>query len=55
LQLHLALAVHPTAGNIGGGGFLCTTQDGQVVHLDFREMAPGKAFKDMYLMIMEML
>src|ERR671924_672114 len=37
-----ALAVvHPTAGNIGGGGFmLFRTADGQVRALDYRETAP---------------
>ena len=48
---HLALAVvHPTAGNIGGGGFFVYHhKDGSSGSLDFREMAPGNAFKDMYL------
>ena len=51
IATHLALAVvHPTAGNIGGGGFFVyKDQDGTSGTLDFREMAPGKAFKDMYL------
>ena len=46
-----ALAVtHPTAGNIGGGGFaLVRTATGDVNFLDFREKAPGKASRDMYL------
>ena len=51
IATHLALAVvHPTAGNIGGGGFFVYHhEDGSSGSLDFREMAPGNAFKDMYL------
>ena len=51
IATHLALAVvHPTAGNIGGGGFFVyRDQDGSSGTLDFREMAPGSAYKDMYL------
>ena len=51
IATHLALAVvHPTAGNIGGGGFFVyKDQDGSSGTLDFREMAPGSAYKDMYL------
>ena len=47
----LALAVtHPSAGNIGGGGFmLIRFADGRATFLDFRERAPGKAGRDMYL------
>ncbi len=46
-----ALAVtHPTAGNIGGGGFaVVRTGPGKAVALDFREMAPGAATANMYL------
>jgi len=46
-----ALAVTlPEAGNLGGGGFaLVRTADGQTYALDFREMAPAKATRDMYL------
>jgi gamma-glutamyltranspeptidase/glutathione hydrolase len=41
---------HPTAGNIGGGGFLVVRlPSGQSVAIDYREMAPGKAHADMYL------
>ena len=51
IAVHLALAVvHPTAGNIGGGGFFVYSHsDGTSGSLDFREMAPGNAYKDMYL------
>ena len=47
----LALAVtHPSAGNIGGGGFLLARfADGRTTFIDFREMAPAKATRDMYL------
>lgn len=40
-----ALAVvHPSAGNIGGGGFMLIRMHGGAAHfLDFREKAPGKA------------
>ena len=46
-----ALAVvHPSAGNLGGGGFmLYRTAVGEVHFLDFREMAPAAATRDMYL------
>lgn len=46
-----ALAVtHPAAGNIGGGGFaLIHLKNGETVALDFREKAPLKSHRDMYL------
>ncbi len=46
-----ALAVvHPEAGNIGGGGFMVIRRrDGNVQTLDYRETAPGRATRDMYL------
>ncbi|NIM50039.1 MAG: gamma-glutamyltransferase [Gemmatimonadales bacterium] len=46
-----ALAVvHPSAGNIGGGGFMVIRfADGSVYTLDYRETAPSRATKDMYL------
>jgi len=46
-----ALAVvHPAAGNIGGGGFLVLRlASGEVATLDYREAAPGRATRDMYL------
>ncbi len=51
VAVHLALAVtYPIAGNIGGGGFVVYhTSNGESGSLDFREKAPGKASKDMYL------
>src|SRR5437588_966261 len=47
----LALAVvEPAAGNIGGGGFmLIRLADGKTTFLDYRETAPGKATRDMYI------
>ncbi|WP_050464456.1 gamma-glutamyltransferase [Herbaspirillum autotrophicum] len=47
-----ALAVVlPNAGNIGGGGFMMIhdAKTGKNVALDFREMAPARASRDMYL------
>ena len=46
-----ALAVtYPGAGNIGGGGFLIAQlKNGQSIAIDFRERAPKKAIKGMYL------
>lgn len=45
-----ALAVtYPEAGNIGGGGFMTLWFDGKAYFLDYREMAPAKAHRDMYL------
>ncbi|MBI4547877.1 MAG: gamma-glutamyltransferase [Ignavibacteriae bacterium] len=46
-----ALAVvFPEAGNIGGGGFmLIRSHDGEAVTVDFREKAPKKATRTMYL------
>lgn len=44
-----ALAVvFPSAGNLGGGGFMVARIGGQEHALDFRETAPGKATRDMY-------
>ena len=48
-QLALAVA-YPYAGNISGGGFMVYRKDnGDVGSLDFREKAPKKASKNMYL------
>ena len=46
-----ALAVtYPYAGNLGGGGFmLIRFADGRSTFIDFRERAPEKASRDMYL------
>ncbi len=46
-----ALAVvYPQAGNIGGGGFLVGVKNnGEKFTIDFRETAPAKSSRDMYL------
>src|SRR6266849_4238825 len=46
-----ALAVvEPAAGNIGGGGFmLIRLAGGKTTFFDYREVAPGKATRDMYI------
>jgi len=46
-----ALAVvEPAAGNIGGGGFmLVRLASGKTTFFDYREVAPGKATRDMYI------
>jgi len=41
---------HPTAGNIGGGGFMVIRlPDGTSTAIDYREVAPRAATRDMYL------
>jgi gamma-glutamyltranspeptidase/glutathione hydrolase len=51
IATQFALAVvYPNAGNLGGGGFLVAQlAGGQSVALDYREMAPSAAHRDMYL------
>jgi gamma-glutamyltranspeptidase/glutathione hydrolase len=46
-----ALAVtHPEAGNIGGGGYMVIHMaDGRTAAIDYREMAPARARRDMYV------
>ncbi len=46
-----ALAVtHPSAGNIGGGGFMIIRlPDGTATTIDYRERAPGKSTPTMYV------
>src|ERR1700722_237068 len=46
-----ALAVtHPSAGNIGGGGFmLIRLANGKSTFIDFRERAPASASRNMYI------
>jgi len=47
-----ALAVtHPQAGNLGGGGFILIhlKESRKTIAIDFREMAPAAATRDMYL------
>jgi gamma-glutamyltranspeptidase / glutathione hydrolase len=47
----LALAVvWPVAGNLGGGGFMVIRlADGKATTIDYREMAPGAAHRNVYL------
>lgn len=51
MATEMALAVtFPFAGNLGGGGFMVYRMaDGSVGSIDYREKAPLKATKDMYL------
>src|SRR5438309_1129514 len=51
VAMGFALAVtHPFAGNLGGGGFmLIRFADGRSTFIDFRERAPAKASRTMYL------
>jgi gamma-glutamyltranspeptidase/glutathione hydrolase len=42
--------VHPTAGNIGGGGFIVyRPAKGEAIAYDFREVAPAKASATMFM------
>ncbi len=51
IAVQFALAVvYPGAGNIGGGGFLLSrNKAGVLMGIDYREAAPSKASRDMYL------
>jgi gamma-glutamyltranspeptidase/glutathione hydrolase len=51
IATQLALAVvYPGAGNLGGGGFLVGhLKNGHNIAIDYRETAPAKAHRDMYL------
>jgi gamma-glutamyltranspeptidase/glutathione hydrolase len=51
IAVQFALAVvYPQAGNIGGGGFMVYRgANGDIATLDYREIAPAKATRDMYL------
>ena len=51
IATQFALAVvYPQAGNIGGGGFLVgVKRNGDKFTIDFRETAPAKSSRDMYL------
>ena len=51
IAVQLALSVvYPAAGNIGGGGFLIARKPNkEIIAIDYREVAPGNAYKDMYL------
>jgi gamma-glutamyltranspeptidase/glutathione hydrolase len=47
-QFVLAVTL-PEAGNVGGGGFMTIAFEGNTDFLDYREMAPSEAHRDMYL------
>ncbi|MGC4104236.1 gamma-glutamyltransferase [Ferruginibacter sp.] len=51
IATQLALSVvYPGAGNIGGGGFMVAhLKNGKNIAIDYRERAPAKASRDMYL------
>ena len=52
VSVGFALAVvRPRAGNIGGGGFMLvySAADGETIAIDYREAAPKRASRDMFL------
>ena len=51
IAVAFALAVtHPAAGNLGGGGFMVIRlKNGKTTAIDYREMAPAAATRDIYL------
>src|SRR5689334_3805585 len=51
IAVAFALAVtHPAAGNLAGGGFMMIRlKDGRTTAIDYREMAPGAAHRNIYL------
>jgi gamma-glutamyltranspeptidase/glutathione hydrolase len=51
IAVAFALAVtHPAAGNLGGGGFMMIRlKNGMTTAIDYREMAPAAAHRDVYL------
>ncbi len=51
IAVAFALAVtHPAAGNLAGGGFMMIRlKDGRTTAIDYREMAPAAAHRDVYL------
>ena len=51
IAIAFALAVtHPAAGNLGGGGFMkIRLKDGRTTAIDYREMAPAAATRNVYL------
>jgi gamma-glutamyltranspeptidase/glutathione hydrolase len=51
IAVAFALAVtHPAAGNLGGGGFMMIRlKDGRMTAIDYREMAPAAATRNIYL------
>lgn len=51
IAVALALAVtYPAAGNLGGGGFMMIRlRDGKTTAIDYREMAPAAAHRNVYI------
>ena len=51
IAVALALAVtYPAAGNLGGGGFMMIRlKDGRATAIDYREMAPAAAHRNVYM------
>jgi len=51
IAVAFALAItHPSAGNLGGGGFMMIRlKNGKTTAIDYREMAPAAATRDVYL------
>ena len=51
IAVGIALAVvYPEAGNLGGGGFMLVRfKDGRTTSIDYREMAPKAANRDIYV------
>ena len=51
IAIAFALAVtHPAAGNLGGGGFMMIRlKNGKTTAIDYREMAPAAATRNVYL------
>src|SRR5688572_25955349 len=51
IAVGLALAVvYPEAGNIGGGGYMLIRRpDGKAFNIDYREMAPAAAHRDIFV------
>src|SRR5688572_26812606 len=51
IAVAFALAVtHPAAGNLGGGGFMMIRlNDGRTIAINYREMEPAAAHRDVYL------
>ena len=50
IAVAFALAVvNPSAGNLGGGGFIVYFKNNKLFTIDYREKAPIKSSKDMYL------